>query len=127
MVDVAYQPIKKIIVHEVLKQSLDDFIRMKAQPAPNGMPPMPVRWIDGIVFTFNGMPATPEMINERVRDGTVHWDFVEFAEMQNYQKVLFHPETNVPLSIVDNSNNTAVSDVIRWLKKQRQWSSTTDI
>lgn len=127
MVDVAYQPIKKIIIHEILKQSLDDFVRMKAQSAPNGMSPMPVRWIDGIVFAFNGMPVTPEMINERVRDGTVHWDFVEFAEMPNYQKALFHPETNVPLPIVDNSNNTAVSDVIRWLKKQRQWSSATDV
>ena len=112
MVDVEYQPIRKIVVHEAIKHSLDEFRRMFAQPKPNA-PPDAVRWIDGVIFSFSAMQPTPELINERVRDGVIHWDFIIFAEMPDYQDIVTHPETQVQLRVTDNTNNSAIADVIR--------------
>ena len=113
MVEVEYQPVRKVIVHEAIKYDYDEFLRMKAQILPNGTPPLPVRWVDGIVFMFSGIQMTPELINERVRDGTIHWDFIEFAEMSNYQNVVTHPDTQTQLRVINATNNSAICDVIR--------------
>ena len=116
MVDVEYKPIQRIIVHEALKQSFDDFIRKQAVQRQPNMPPPTVRWAEGVIFTFAAMQVTPEMINERVRDGVVHWDFIIFAEMPEFQDIVTHPDTQVQLRVSDNTNNSAVSDVIRHFK-----------
>ncbi|MHB8545920.1 MAG: hypothetical protein ACYDAJ_04065 [Nitrosotalea sp.] len=122
MVEIQYSPIKKIVVHEIIKYNLEDFIKLKAQPAPTGLPPPPLRWIDGIVFDFASMPLTPEMVNEQAHNGVVHWGFIEFTEMPQIQPNLVHPDTGVSRRVIDGSNNTAVQDAIRWLKGQPQWA-----
>ena len=120
MVEVEYQPIKKIIVHEAIKHTFDEFVRMFAQTKPN-FPPQPVRWVDGIIFNYSSIPLTPELINERVRDGVVHWDFIIFAEMSDYQNIITHPDTQVQLRVIDNSNNSAIGDVIRHFKEDSRF------
>ena len=127
MVDVEFHPITKIIVHEAIKYSFDEFVRMKAQVAPNGVPPPPVLWSNGMVFVHSAVQPTPELINERVRDGTVHWEFIEFAEMENYQNPIMHPDTQTQLKVVDNSNNSAIGDVIRFFKNDSRFSTNSGV
>jgi len=127
MVEVEFKPVTKVVVHEAIKYSFDEFLRMKAQSAPNGAPPMPVRWSNGIVFVYSSMQPTPEMVNERVRDGAVHWDFIEFAEMGNYQSVITHPDTQIQLRVIDNSNNSAIADVIRFFKNDPRFSTNSGV
>jgi len=124
MADIEYQPIKKIAVHEIIKQSYDDFINAKAKPQPQGAPHVSVRWADGIVFVASGFPPTPELVNEQVQ-GTVHWQNVEFAEMEDYQKVITNQNSGGSVNVVDYSQNTAVMDFVRWLRKQPQWFGTS--
>lgn len=124
MVEVEYQPIRKIIVHEAIKHTSEEFVRMFAQ-AKSNTPPQPVRWIDGIIFNYSAMQPTPELINERVRDGVVHWDFIIFAKMPDYQNIVTHPDTQVQLRVIDNSNNSAIVDVIRHFKKDSRFFPST--
>lgn len=124
MVDIDYKPIKKIAVHEIIKQPLNTFAKMKTKsPAPN-VPPMSLRWADGIVFTATSFPMTEKLVDEQV-EGIIHWQNVEFAEMEEYQQVLTNSESGTSATIVDYSNNTAVTDFIRWLRKQPQWFGTS--
>ena len=127
MVDVEFKPVTKVIIHEAIKYSFDDFLRMKAQVGQNGVPPRPVRWTNGIIFTYNSVQQTPELINERVRDGVIHWDFIEFAEMENLQNIITHPDTQIQLKVMDNSNNSAIADVIRFFKTDSRFSTNVDI
>lgn len=120
MTEIEYQPIKKITVHEIIKQSFDDFLNAKARPQTQGQPHNSVRWADGIVFTATAFPLTPELVNEQVQ-GTIHYQDVEFAEMENYQKVITDQNTGGSITVVDYSKNTAVIDFINWLRKQPQW------
>lgn len=95
MTEIEYTPIKKIAVHEIIKQSYEDFLNAKARPQTQGQPPNTVRWAEGIVFTATGFPPTPELINEQVQ-GTIHYQDVEFAEMRDYEKVVTNQNTVAP-------------------------------
>ena len=125
MVEVGYEPVKKIIVHEAIKHDLPDYLRMKAVIGPQGQPPPPVKWCDGVLFEFSAMPNTPELINERVKDGIIHWAFIEFAEMQKYQNIVTHPDTQAQMRVVDASNNSAIADVIRHFKNDNTFFPST--
>lgn len=116
MVDVEFQPVRKIVVHEAIKYSFDDFVKRHAIQQPPNMPQLQARWVDGVIFIFNGMQPTPELINDRVRNGVVHWDFIMFASMPEFQNMVTHPDTQMQLRVNDNSSNTAVADVIRYFK-----------
>ena len=125
MVDIEYRPVQKIIIHEVIKYELENFIELKAQPRPPNTPPSIVRWAEGTVFDYMAFPQTHELINERAKDGTIHWDFIEFAQMKNYVEVLGNPNGTSHVKVINVSNNTAVSGAIRWIKSQSQWSGST--
>lgn len=121
MVEVKYSPIKEIVVHEVIKHNLQDFIHMKVQPRQPNTVMIPFRWIDGIVFTFGSVIPTEKLVNERVEKGIVHWDYIEFAEMPEFNANLVNPDNGATCRVIDGSNNTAVVEVIQWLKTQPQW------
>ncbi|MBM3896423.1 MAG: hypothetical protein FJ360_01590 [Thaumarchaeota archaeon] len=116
MVEVEYKPIKKIIVHEFIKYDLKQFIELKSSP------PQPVRWIDGIVFQILHYGNSPKLTDDEI-EGIVHWAAVEFAEMSEYKPALPTSISTITIPVIDNSSNTAVSDVIRWIKKQPQWKN----
>ncbi len=124
MVEIEYKPIEKIIVHEIIKNTYDEFLNNFAVPQPPNAPPPVARWIDGILFTFRGYPPSPELLRDNLQ-GTIHWEIVNFTEMENYSSPLMNPRTNTTLQVIDNSTNTAVSDFIRWLKRQPQWNSNS--
>ena len=125
MVDVEYKPVQKVVVHEAMKQSFDEFVRKQAVQQPPNLPQVVARWVDGVIFIFNAMQPTPEMINERVHDGVIHWDFIIFAEMPEFQDIVTHPDTHVQLRVSDNTNNSAVADVIRHFKNDTKFFPST--
>ena len=127
MVEVKYSPIKEIVIHEIIKSNLQDFIHMKVQPRQQDTLTIPFRWIDGIVFTFGGIIATEKLVHERAEKGVVHWDYLEFAEMPKFNANLVNPDNGATWRVIDGSNNTAVVEVIQWLKGQSQWFPISQI
>jgi len=122
MVDIEYSPISKIIVHEIIRSDFQHFLNMFAIPQQPGVQRPFARWIDGILFIFKGFPPSPEALRDKML-GTLHWEIVNFTEMKDYTATVTNPENNITMDVLDNSTNTAVSDFIRWLKNDSQWSS----
>ena len=127
MVEVQYSPIEKIVIHEAIKYDLGEFISFKVNPRAPNQRATPFRWVDGIVFDFASVIPTEQLVNERVQDGVVHWDFIEFAEMPKYQSNLINHDNGSAWKVIDGATNTAVMDAIRWLKNQPQWFPKTRI
>ena len=127
MVDVEYQPARKVIVHEAIKHELPEFLRMKARPQPNGAPPNPCHWCDGVIFQYSALPMTPELINQRVEHGVIHWNFIEFAELPDYQNIVNHPETQTQMGVINATNNSAIADVIRHFKGDSRFFPQTGV
>jgi len=122
MVDIEYSPISKIIVHEVIRADYQNFLNMFAIPQQPGVQRPYARWIDGILFIFKGFPPSPEVLRDKIQ-GILHWEIVNFTEMEKYTSTITNPKNNITMDVLDNSNNTAVSDFIRWLKNDSQWST----
>lgn len=120
MVEIEYKPVQKIIVHEIIKNTYDEFLDNFAIPQPPNVPPAMARWIDGVLFMFKGYPPSQEILQDNIQ-GTIHWELVNFTEKENFETPLMNPRTNGTLEVKDNSANTAVADFIRWLKRQSQW------
>lgn len=79
------------------------------------------------MFSFGSIIPTEQLVNERVQDGVVHWDFLEFAEMSEFQNNLMNPDNGSTWRVVEGSNNTAIVDAISWLKSQPQWFPLTKL
>ena len=122
MVDIEYNPISKIIVHEIIRSDYQNFLNMFAIPQPPRAQRPNARWIEGILFIFKIFPPSPEVVRDKLQ-GILHWEIVNFTEMKDYTATVTNPKNNITMDVLDNSNNTAVSDFIRWLKNESQWSA----
>jgi len=119
MVDFEYKPIQKIILHEVLKWSMDEFIARFVKPNSS------VQWADGIVMVRSSYKtSTPQMVDDEV-NGIVHWAAVEFAEMPDYKPKLGNEILGAFAQVNDVSNNNVFKDFSRWLKNDPRWFPKT--
>lgn|SRR3990167_7194998 len=116
MVEIEYKPVKKIILYEILFYEYDNFIDMVIK-FTHGQ--IVLKWCNGVLFTSEMMPYTPDTIADRI-DGTIHWNFVEFAYMPKYNPTVMS-DNGIIITVVDVSTNSAINDVTTWLKRQPQW------
>ncbi len=81
MVEIEYMPYNKIIVHEVRKMEVPEFLQWVASQVEaqkqGGVPS--VNWIDGIAFVTAEYPVTPQTVEENLK-GRLHFAVVFFTE-----------------------------------------------
>jgi len=119
MVDFEFNPVKKIIIHEILKWSMEEFIARFVKPNS------PLQWVDGIVMQKSTYKTqTTTMIDDEL-NGVVHWAMVEFAEMADYKPTLGNEIEGEFAPITDVSNNNGFKDFARWLKNDPRWFSSS--
>jgi len=117
MVDIEYRPIQKIIVHEVIKYPLQDFIELKSKnPKTSG-----AQWCNGIVMQRGSYVNPSPQIMDDESKGIIHWATVEFAEMPEFKQSLMSEQTQAVMRIIDVTKNTAISDFVRWLRNEKIW------
>ena len=77
------------------------------------------RWVDGVLFTFEGFPKIPEIIKENL-EGIIHWESLNFTEMPTFKDSILVPGTNQLLRVINNSSTEGVVEAIKWLKNNHQ-------
>ncbi len=81
MVEIEYLPYQKIIVHEIRKFEVQDFlvwVATQAEATKQGAIPS-VNWVDGVAFLTGEFMTTPEIVSENLQ-GRVHFAVVFFTE-----------------------------------------------
>ena len=119
MVEVVYQPWKKVVIHEKVKYALDDLVKLQSLGVEPGGLGDPLLWAGGIVFSSSTLLDTKEVIKEKL-EGTVHWASVEWAPMHEFQDVIIIKETNVKVPIIDASAHPIYNAVSEWLKEHKE-------
>ena len=119
MVEVVYQPWKKIVIHEIVDYALDDLVRLQSLGVEPGGLGDPLLWAEGIVFSSSTMLETKDVVKEKL-EGIIHWSSVEWARMPEFKEVIVIKETNVKVLIIDVSAHPIYKTVSKWLKKQKQ-------
>ena len=119
MVEVVYQPWKKIVIHEIIKYTLDDLVKLQSLGVEPGGLADALLWAGGIVFSSSTMFETKDVIKEKL-EGVVHWSSVEWALMPEYKEVIIIKETNVKIPIINVSAHPIYTAVSEWLKEHKE-------
>ena len=122
MVEVVYQPWKKIVIHEIVKYALDDLVKLQSLGVEPGGLGDPLLWVEGIVFSSSTMLETKDVIKEKL-EGAVHWSSVEWALMPEFKEVIIIKETNVKVPIINVTAHPIYKTVSKWLKKHKELES----
>lgn len=121
MVEFELKPIEKVILHEILKWSLEEFIDRFVKPNST------VQWVDGIVMLRSVFKSqSPKMIEDE-SNGITHWALVEFAEMREFKSQLVNEKTSSVARVNDVSTNNVYKDFARWLKNDPRWFPSTNV
>ena len=99
MVQFEYQPWKKVIVHEVIKWPIEQFLLTRSRGVPDGAEGRPLSWVNGIVFDYQGMPPTPEIVKENLH-GKIHWSSITYGTLEKFQEEFILPR-QVKIRIID--------------------------
>lgn len=120
-IEVSYAPVRKVIIHEVVKIEDEDLLRSRITPAGN----MPLYWCDGILFTFSSVPMSKQVMKDYL-DGTLHWMEVHFTEMKSYQPILELHDAQYggggpqKIRVLDTSKSAIHKDVVAFLKENNK-------
>ena len=115
MVKISFSPINELVVHEVVKVSMDDLMRERITPSGT----MPLYWCNGLVFSFSSVPMNKRVLDDYL-NGKIHWMEVHYAEMKDYDEVVVlndeHYNGSMKIRVIDTSKSALHSDFVKWLK-----------
>ena len=108
LVKIVHFPIAQIIIHEMVKYTLPDFVKyMTLGVAPEGIASL-VKWCDGIVFAHVSSPSTADVAKDQM-NGIVHWAWLSYAEMNSFKDFL-ESTNKARIPLIDVSNNNLNKD-----------------
>lgn len=119
MVEIVYEPWKRIVIHEIVRYALNNLIKVQSLGVEPGGLAEPLLWADGIVFSRSTILETKEVIKEKI-EGVVHWSSVEWAIMSEFKEVIVIKETNVKVPIIDVSAHPIYRTVSKWLREHKE-------
>ncbi len=93
MVEIEYLPYQKIIIHEIRKLDVQDFlvwVATQVEAQKQGATPS-INWVDGIAFLTGEFMSTPELVSENLK-GRIHYAVVFFTETS------YQPEKRVSVN-----------------------------
>jgi len=115
LVKVTFKSWEEIVIHEVIRYDLEDFIKQCSIGVQPGGLANPLQWAEGVVFRAIPLPTTEDVVKEMLV-GKVHWNSVEWASMPKYQQVIMIGDINAKIPIVNVSANAILCDVAKALK-----------
>ena len=117
-IQVKHQPRKQVIIHEMaIYDSAPQFIDFLTVGLPQGTVSQPLRWINGVLFTFNPLGTNTDFLSRERVKGILHWDHVSFAPMKKYTPQMIS-QNNIAIDIIDVSKNETFHPISKFLLKK---------
>lgn len=117
MIEVEFKSVKKVIIHEAVKHDIKGLVRLRILGLRRDSVAQPLVWAEGVLFIRAVMPLTKDIIKQRLEEGIVHFDAIEWALMPKFKKVLRSEGVTIP--VLNGSDNTNLRDIAKALKKRR--------
>lgn len=119
MVEVEFDTLKKLVVHEVIEHEVKDLVKLRVLGLRQDSVAQALVWAEGVLFTRNAMLPTAEIVKQQLQ-GIIHFTAVEFALMKKYKKTLTSEGVKIP--VIDVSKNPSLRDLAKALKKRHKES-----
>jgi hypothetical protein len=120
MVEVTYRPYQQLIIHEIRKMTVPDFliwVASQVEAQKQGMTPA-VDWLDGIAFVKGSYPSpVPTKVTEDELNGRLHYPIVLFTETSyEPQKRVTINGRDVLIRLNKAEDNPVFVDMVKFLK-----------
>lgn len=119
MLEIVHQPIKKLIVLEVVPYDTPSGLAKAIGIIMRTGQPAILNWAEGIVFVYNPLPPTTERLMEKYLEGTAYCSSVVFSSLPVYSPKITIEDPGlgtVEIPLLDVSQNRIMRDLAVWLK-----------
>ncbi|VVC00589.1 Uncharacterised protein [uncultured archaeon] len=114
--EVVYHPRQQLVIHECVQRKLNDMVNLSVIGAQAGSIAAPLLWVNGMVIRFSVLPWTDATVSDVIKNGTLHWDFVEFALMDSFKSTIEVKQGNIVIPVIDVSSTPTFKAVAKYLK-----------
>jgi len=120
--EIAIEPWKKLVIHEIIEQRFEDLMRQivsGTKYSGGGIPT--ISWANGIIFSFVGFPDTETIVEEKIK-GIIRYLSITFAVKEKFESQIIREGTTINFS--DVSHNEIFGKLADTLKAQSKFKST---
>ncbi len=122
--EISIEPWKKLVVHEVVEYTFDDFVYKTMESAQaTGTGIRTLNWASGVAFQAHVFPDTDTIIQEKLK-GTIHYGSVTFAIKEKFEKQVI--KDNATINFVDASINEIFNQLANKLKEHSKYKSSSN-
>jgi len=119
LVKVTFKPWEEVIIHEEIRYSYDDLIKLNSIGVQPGGLAKPINWAEGVAFQHEGMPPADEIVREQLQ-GKIHWNLIRWALMPEYKNVIPIKDINAKIPVINVTANKILCEVVRALKEKTE-------
>lgn len=109
--DITYEPIKKIVLHDIQVQALRDFTELAVLRGGA------IGWCDGILFSVGHFVQTPSIVDDKLK-GIEHWQVFEYSHMEVFKSEITNAQ-NLKCAVINQSDHPLIQHIISFVKEQK--------
>jgi len=114
--EVRIEPVRELVIKEVLFFSSTDELAKFANIAAGGRP-AGIYWAEGVAFLYYSLPLNTRFtVKELVKEGRLYWALVCFALMPEYQRIVETKE-KLMVPVIDVSSSSLFRAAAKKLKE----------
>ena len=115
MTEFKLEPIKQVIIHDLVHESLDNFLHHCVTLRTPFL-----RWIDGIIIDFSILRSDEEAFRKSIK-GIKYYEKLIFVKFPKYSKIVKWNGGNFEIVVLNYNNNQRFRELAKWIKSQPVW------
>jgi len=120
MTEFKIEPIKQVIIHDLVHESLDNFLQQCATLRITF-----VRWVDGMIIYLSTSPSDEEAYRKSMK-GIKYYDKVIFVKFPKYSEKVKWNGGNIEVALLNYNNFQRFRELAKWIKTQSAWKLEPD-
>jgi len=121
LIRISHEPIKKLIIHDLVHESLDNFLHVSVASRLRY-----IIWVDGILIAYIALNES-EGFFEKSLEGIKIWEKLMFAKYPKYSETIKWNGGHYEIPLLNYNSNKRYSDLAKWLKSQPIWKSNPEV
>ena len=109
--EIIYEPIKKIVLHDIQIHPLNDFIELSVIRGGS------IGWCEGLLYSIGHFTQTSSIVDHGLQ-GIEHWQVMEYAIMPKYQSEITNKQ-NMKCMVINQSEHPLILQIIKFVKEQK--------
>lgn len=107
---VSYEPLKKIIIHNLAEKTYEEFVNIHAIEGEN----RPL-WCNGLLIQVYTFHENDQIVADRI-NGILRYYEVSYCECQNYPGKISRKDQSFELPVHNMENEEIIKNVVKFIK-----------